>query len=166
MCADFKMKFRHSEGNLHVRASGGFDGDSACALLALFMEEYRAGGRIFVDTTGLNEIHPSGRVVLDSGLGRTRVSPASLFFKGEKGFPVAPSGSIGIVMCAEYRRKRRNARNTGAAENVRTAPVMGMKTRAFVRQGMFLPEPGPEHRAETRFRKEHLRSFFCVESVP
>ena len=98
MCADFKMKFRHSEGNLHVRASGGFDGDSACELLALFMEEYRAGGRIFVDTTGLNEIHPSGRVVLDSGLGRTRVSPASLFFKGEKGFQVAPSGSRVIVM--------------------------------------------------------------------
>lgn len=105
MCVDFQMRFRHSEGNLHIHASGGFDGESARELLALFRSEYRAGGRVFVDTVGLNDIQPSGRIMLDSELNRTQVPPASLFFKGEKGFQVAPSGSRVIVMSRKARKR-------------------------------------------------------------
>ena len=106
MCEDFQMRFRHSEGNLHIAAKGSFDGDSAQHLLELFVSEYQTGGRIFVDTAGLDEIHPSGRIVLDSGLGRTQVPPASLFFKGEKGFQLAPSGSRVIVISRKGQEHR------------------------------------------------------------
>ena len=53
MSADFQMKFRHNNDNLHVKMLGVFDGNSAHELLNLFQHEYRGAGRVFVDTVGL-----------------------------------------------------------------------------------------------------------------
>ncbi len=103
---NFQMNFRHSHGNLHVETMGGFDGEAAEKLLMLFCREYRAGSRIFVDTSGVNDIHPSGRTALNNGLGRTEVPASSLFFKGEKGFEMAPDGSRVLVLKQEFRGNR------------------------------------------------------------
>ena len=93
MSADFHMRFRHSSGNLHIQASGGFDEEAARALLELLQREYRSGGRVFVDTASLDSIHPQGRDTLGTGLSALDMPAASLYFKGEKGFQVAPSGT-------------------------------------------------------------------------
>lgn len=103
---DFQMQFRHSNGNLHIRASGGFDGNAAESLLQLFCREYRGEGRIFVDTAGLHDIHPSGRAALGTGLDRTPVPAASLFFMGENGFLLAPDGSR--VLTFKHRAGEKN----------------------------------------------------------
>lgn len=101
MGRDFYLQFRHSEGNLHVRAQGEFDADAAQELLELLQAEYHAGDRVFVDTAGLGAIHPSGRGMLDTGMEHTAVPLPSLFFKGEKGFQVAPSGSRVLIVSRE-----------------------------------------------------------------
>ena len=95
---EFQMRFRHSHGNLHIETMGGFDESAAEKLLQLVRRECPVGGRIFIDTTGVDSVYPSGRHALNVGLGVTLVPPSSLFFKGEKGFQVAPSGSRVIVM--------------------------------------------------------------------
>ena len=78
MSTDFQMNYHHNKDNLHVKMQGIFDGNSAHELLNLFLREYRCGGRVFVDTTPV---------------------PASqLFFKGENGFNMAPSGSRVLIV--------------------------------------------------------------------
>ena len=107
MSRDFQMQFRHSEGNLHIRTSGKLDADAARELLKLFVSEYRHGGRIFVDTSGLEDIHPTVRSVLDSGLPESAVVPSALYFKGEKGFQIAPAGCRVIVMARDGKGKQK-----------------------------------------------------------
>lgn len=93
-----QISFRHSHGNLHIETKGGFDGDAAEKLLKLFCTEYHVGSRIFVDTAGVEDIHPFGRKVLTDGLPGTSVPVSSLFFKGEKGFDMAPDGSRVLIL--------------------------------------------------------------------
>ena len=83
---NFQMRFRHSNGNLHIKAGGGFDGEAAETLLRLFSGEYPEGGRVFIDTEDIEQIHPSGRDVLSAGLARTAVPPAH----GIRAFPSSP----------------------------------------------------------------------------
>ena len=113
MSRDFQMQFRHSEGNLHIRTSGKLDVDAARGLLKLFVSEYRHGGRIFVDTAGLEDIHPAVRGLLDSGLPESSVAPSSLYFKGEKGFQIAPAGCRVIVMARDGKEKRKTGTPRG-----------------------------------------------------
>ena len=98
MSADFQMLFRHNNDNLHVRMLGVFDGNSAHELLNLFLREYRSGGRVFVDTACVREVMPFGSKVLQARLCQTPVPASQLFFKGEKGFRIAPSGSRVLVV--------------------------------------------------------------------
>ena len=93
----FQTEFRHSNGNLHVKAVGGFDDDAAEHLLELFHLEYPAGGRIFVNTEGVGEVHSSGRETLGNGLPRSGVPASSVFFMGEKGFQMAPDGTRVLI---------------------------------------------------------------------
>jgi hypothetical protein len=72
---------------------GAFDRLAAESLLELFNREYPAGGRVFVDTRNLYEIHESGRCFLAEGVKTTPVAMTSLFFMGEQGFRLAPNGS-------------------------------------------------------------------------
>ena len=98
---EFAMQFRHSNGNLHIKATGGFNDTAAERLLDLFCREYPAGGRVFVDTEGLDHVHPSGRLVLSSKLVGTPVPRESLFFMGEKGFQMAPDGTRVLIINRE-----------------------------------------------------------------
>ena len=98
MSADFHMQYHHNHDNLHVRIQGIFDGSSAHELLNLFLKEYRCGGRVFVDTVGLRDIVPFGGKVLQARLCQTPVPASQLFFKGENGFQIAPSGSRVLIV--------------------------------------------------------------------
>lgn len=95
---DFQMQYRHSKGNLHIRARGVFDGNSAHELLALLRERYTGAGRVFVDTSELEEILPLASSQFRSGLRVTPVPARSLFFKGKKGFHLAPDGSRVLIV--------------------------------------------------------------------
>ena len=106
---EFQMRFRHSHGNLHIETMGGFDESAAEKLLQLVRRECPVGGRIFIDTTGVDSVYPSGRHALNVGLGVTLVPPSSLFFKGEKGFQMAPDGSRVLVGNPELMKKRTGA---------------------------------------------------------
>ena len=103
---EFGLQFRHSNGNLHVKAVGGFDGKSARALLELFIREYPEGGRVFVDTEAVSEVHPSGRSMLSSWLGDSPVPADALFFMGEKGFQMAPDGTRVLIVNRQQNKNR------------------------------------------------------------
>ena len=119
MSTDFQMNYHHNKDNLHVKMQGIFDGNSAHELLNLFLREYRCGGRVFVDTAGVSEVVPFGSKVLQARLCQTPVPASQLFFKGENGFNMAPSGSRVLIVpplpAAPARRK------ADAAGNARTA---------------------------------------------
>ena len=98
MSTDFQMNYHHNKDNLHVKMQGIFDGNSAHELLNLFLREYRCGGRVFVDTAGVSEVLPFGSKVLQARLCQTPVPASQLFFKGENGFNMAPSGSRVLIV--------------------------------------------------------------------
>lgn len=100
MSSDFQMKCRHSNGNLHIRTRGVFDGNSAHELLNLLQEQYPGTGRVFVDTADLGEVLPFGCSLFRARLHATSVPAAQLFFKGEKGFRIAPDGSKVLIVGA------------------------------------------------------------------
>ena len=118
MSTDFQMNYHHNKDNLHVKMQGIFDGNSAHELLNLFLREYRCGGRVFVDTAGVSEVLPFGSKVLQARLCQTPVPASQLFFKGENGFNMAPSGSR--VLIVPPRKKK-----SGCCGNARTAHATG-----------------------------------------
>ncbi len=101
----FQMDCRHSKGNLHIRARGIFDGNSAHELLTLLRERYTGAGRVFVDTSELEEILPVASSQFRSGLHVTPVPAGNLFFKGKKGFHLAPDGSR-VLIIREKKKSR------------------------------------------------------------
>ena len=103
---EFGLQFRHSNGNLHVKAVGTFDGKSARALLDLFIRDYPEGGRVFVDTEAVSEVYPSGRSMLSSWLGGSPVPAEDLFFMGEKGFQMAPDGTRVLIVNRQQNKNR------------------------------------------------------------
>ena len=124
MSTDFQMNYHHNKDNLHVKMQGIFDGNSAHELLNLFLREYRCGGRVFVDTAGVSEVLPFGSKVLQARLCQTPVPASQLFFKGENGFNMAPSGSRVLIVPQEEKRVLRKMR----------ALHMPWRTRAWARR--------------------------------
>ncbi|PIE71317.1 MAG: peptidylprolyl isomerase [Deltaproteobacteria bacterium] len=97
MATQFQVAFRKSVGNLHLKPEGVFDGNSAWVLTKTIREQYNGFGRVFVSTAGLNEIRADG-VKLFKSLMSSRIMPMDhLYFKGEKGFSMAPNGSRVII---------------------------------------------------------------------
>lgn len=72
---------------------------------------------MFVDTAGVSEVLPFGSKVLQARLCQTPVPASQLFFKGENGFNMAPSGSR--VLIVPPRKKK-----SGCCGNARTAHAM------------------------------------------
>ena len=110
MSTDFQMNYHHNKDNLHVKMQGIFDGNSAHELLNLFLREYRCGGRVFVDTAGVSEVLPFGSKVLQARLCQTPVPASQLFFKGENGFNMAPSGSRVLIVPPRKKKMPRRTR--------------------------------------------------------
>ncbi|MEZ4525813.1 MAG: hypothetical protein R2941_07830 [Desulfobacterales bacterium] len=93
MNPNFQIEFRNSRGNLHVRPSGNFDGISAWTLLNFIHEKYDHRGNVFVDTRHLHHTCPFACKTFRCGINFGIVPTERLFFKGKKGFDMAPEGS-------------------------------------------------------------------------
>ena len=89
----FQISIKKSNGDIHVRAQGSFNGNSAWELVNLLHATYKGKGRIFLDTRQLQEVFPFGCDVFKNHLNKRIVPPEILYFKGENGFSMAPTGS-------------------------------------------------------------------------
>lgn len=107
MRSDFRVEFSKTDDNLHVNPSGNFNGSSASELVNLIHEQYDGKGRIFVDTRNLRAMCPFGCTTFQCRLNQNRVPANRLFFKGEKGFEIAPEGAS-VIVTDEKRRSRCN----------------------------------------------------------
>lgn len=112
MSANFKIEYRRSNGNLHVRPRGDFDGSSAWELINLIDEKYDGKGRVFIDTHNLREMCPFGCRTFQCRLSLGRLPADRFFFKGEKGFEIAPRGSK-VIVATQERRCRCNGNCAG-----------------------------------------------------
>ena len=97
MNTNFSVQCKRSNGNLHLRPKGDLDGSSAWELINLISEKYHGKGRVFIDTQDLGEMHPFGCGILKCHLRMETMPPDCLFFKGKKGFEMAPNGSKVIL---------------------------------------------------------------------
>jgi hypothetical protein len=88
----FRMKSRKSNGNLHLRLEGIFDGGSAMALTAALREQYMNCDRLFIDTERLEEVESFGAFVLQNFLRQFPGVSQRVIFKGEKGALMALEG--------------------------------------------------------------------------
>lgn len=97
MSMNFTMQIREKNDNLYIRAVGAFDDSSAGELLALIETHHKGTGRVFVDTRDIQAVYPLGSNVFRSRFSQGCLAPEKLFFKGEKGFSIAPNGSRVII---------------------------------------------------------------------
>jgi len=107
MSANFSVQCKRSNGNLHLRPKGDLDGSSAWELINLISEKYDGKGRVFIDTQDLREIHPFGCGIFKCQLRMGTVPPNCLFFKGKRGFEMAPNGSR-VILASKGPRCRCN----------------------------------------------------------
>jgi len=107
MASDFSVQLRKSNGNLYLRPRGDLDGSSAWVLIHMIHKVYEGKGRVFIDTQDLREIHPFGCGIFKCELGKGVVRPDCIFFKGKKGFEMAPNGSR-VIMPAKVASCRFN----------------------------------------------------------
>ncbi len=94
---NFEITIKKSRGNLHLRLAGDLTVVAALKTLGSIGAHDDREGRIFLDTRALARITAPGRHLLRLGLGWKNLSAERLFFKGEKGFSVAPSGCRVLV---------------------------------------------------------------------
>ncbi|MBU2552363.1 MAG: hypothetical protein KKB20_28380 [Proteobacteria bacterium] len=92
-----EIRSKVSNGNLHVHPQGDLTAESAESLARFIHEMDDGQGRVFVETRGMNQVNPSGCLTLRSRLEAGGVSAQRLFFKGEKGFDMAPPGARVLV---------------------------------------------------------------------
>lgn len=106
MTRGFRIEFHHSVGNLHIRLSGAFNGMCAWELLKTLKRQPLGAGRVFVDTKGLSNVAPDGVALFRDHVSRKGLPPDWLYFKGEKGFGIAPDNSR-VIVCGKPERRGR-----------------------------------------------------------
>ena len=106
MKSAFDISFRNSSGNLHIRLQGAFDAMCAWTLIKTISRHYPGTGRVFVATGPLDAVQPDGAALFKQHM-TARIMPlSSLFFKGEKGFAMAPDGTRVVIGHARQERRR------------------------------------------------------------
>ncbi|MCD6295464.1 MAG: peptidylprolyl isomerase [Deltaproteobacteria bacterium] len=98
MSSNFRVAHKKSNGNLHLIPKGDFDGSYARELIHLMREKYDGKSRVFIDTKDLQEVHSFGCSTFRCRFQQGGVPAHCLFFKGEKGFEMAPDGSKVLVV--------------------------------------------------------------------
>lgn len=102
MSSNFQMQCKTSNGNLHIRPKGDFDGTSAWELIHLMRDKYDGKGRVFIDTHHMRKMHGFGCSTFRCRFHQGGVPARCLFLKGEKGFEMAPDGSKVLVFKKEH----------------------------------------------------------------
>jgi len=105
MSTKFQIKHRKSGGNLHIHPEGDLDGSSAFQLANLIRKKYDGKGRVFINTDSIKEIFPFGKSVFQGQLDFKTLPADRLFFKGKKGFEIAPNGSRVIISRKQHQCK-------------------------------------------------------------
>jgi hypothetical protein len=90
LASNFRIVKRRKRNAMFLSLSGDFDGSSAYELLNSLGEQCGGVRRVFVDTNGLNQIHPFGRDTLNSNLCLLKAKGFSLEFIGENAGQIAP----------------------------------------------------------------------------
>lgn len=100
----FQIEMKKSRGNLHVALHGNLEKESALELVHALSKNYEGRGRVFIDTERLGEVSPAGCRAFQCGLNSDLLPAELLFFKGEKGFQMAPRGSKILILGPRPRR--------------------------------------------------------------
>ncbi len=103
MSTDFQIEVKKSNGNLHVSPRGVFDGNSAWELVNLLDEQYDGKGRVIIDTHNLRDMCPFGCSTFRCHLNQKKLPSNRIYFKGEKGYEIAPKGSKVFVSTKNHR---------------------------------------------------------------
>jgi hypothetical protein len=93
----FQIALRHSAGNLHVNLFGEFNGLCAWQLFKI-LKQHKGPGRIFVDTQAVQHVEGHGVELFRAHMSRRELPRDWLYFKGKKGFKIAPNGSR-VLIC-------------------------------------------------------------------
>lgn len=102
MNPNFQIDLRHSAGNLHVHLLGEFNGMCAWELLKILKKHHRSG-RVFVNTDDIRYIAGDGVHLFHVHMNRRHMRRDWLYFKGMKGFAIAPDGSR-VLICNKPRK--------------------------------------------------------------
>jgi len=95
MDKNFELDFRKSNGNLHIHPIGLFGNEMVEELDRLMEKEYEGSGRVFVRTADIELPDASD---WDASIRIPSCIVASnIYFKGEKGFDIAPDGTRVII---------------------------------------------------------------------
>jgi len=94
MAARFRISIHRNSGNLHLKLMGDFDGASAHELLNVLKRYSARTARIFIDSSGLRNIHPFGLNVFHDNLSLLQGQSIALVFTGEHASQLAPEKTI------------------------------------------------------------------------
>ncbi|MGD9158815.1 MAG: hypothetical protein PVG39_10445 [Desulfobacteraceae bacterium] len=111
----FSIDSRYSVGNLHVNLSGEFNGLCAWELVKTIKLKNKGKGRVFVNTDKLNSILIDGIELFKMHMCGRQMKKDWLYFKGDKGFEIAPDGSR-VLICGkgdERSKKEKEGRSCG-----------------------------------------------------
>ncbi len=97
MNSSFQIDLRKSVGNLHVSIEGEFNGMCAWELLKI-LKQHSGSGRVFVDTHDIRHMSGEGVELFRAYMTRRQMPRDWLYFKGKKGFKIAPNGSR-VLIC-------------------------------------------------------------------
>jgi hypothetical protein len=93
MARNYKIHVHQRNGNFHVHPQGSLDDGSAWELITAIQSGYDGLGNVFVETKDLTEILPLAGQLVKTELSNDVVPSDKLFFKGKKGYDLAPNGS-------------------------------------------------------------------------
>jgi len=86
MSANFQIESKNSNGDLHLRPRGDFDGSSAYELLDFIHNKYDGRGRVFIDTNHLHHLCSFGCNTFRCGLNFSLLPADRIFFQRGKRF--------------------------------------------------------------------------------
>ncbi len=92
MASNFRILVHRNSDNVHLKLLGDFDGISADELLNALKRNDTHARKIFVHTSGLRKIYPSGRELLQKNLYSTNGQSASLVFTDKYGTKIGRKG--------------------------------------------------------------------------
>lgn len=106
MSSRFSIAHRTSHGNLHISPQGVFDGNCARELIHLIGHLYKGTGRIFIDTHRIDTLCPLACHTFKTRMDLKTMGPGRLYFKGPKGFKLAPHGSRVLVVARDAKKRK------------------------------------------------------------
>jgi len=94
MAANFEVFVHRNSDNLHLIITGDFDDGSAYELFHSLRKNYMGEYKVFLHTSRLRQICPSGVETFSNSLRTFGLDRKSLIFTGDYGAQIAPEGSI------------------------------------------------------------------------